>query len=136
MKEVKLKIFLSYFFIISHFIIIGYLIKLRYINDEWISSEDFQAAMSTIVPVLAMITTAIISYVIKNKNKSLKHSKNINSQYLVISTIIPIIFLVSVFYLIHRQTITPVENFIGLLGVIESLFGVYLGFIIKSLYED
>ncbi|HEA19512.1 hypothetical protein LCGC14_0710540 [marine sediment metagenome] len=134
MKEVKIKIALSLFFILSHFGLMLYIIYLHFYKD-WLGKEDFEASISILGPIFATITTVIIKYIIDNKNKSLKQSRKVNYLFVFVSFLLPILFVLVIFFIIDKQTKSPIVGFIALLGMIESLFGVYIGFIVKSLFE-
>lgn len=134
MKEIKIKIYLSVFFILSHFGIVLYLVYLRYYLD-YIQQRDFEAAASIIFPVFATISTIIIKYIIENKNRSLVKSRKVNNLFVFISFLLPFLFVLSLVIVIYLQRVKPNPNFVPILGILESLFGVYIGYIIKSLFE-
>ena len=134
MKEIKIKIYVSVFFILSHFGVVLYLVYLRYYLD-YIGHKDFEAAASIIFPVFVTITTIIIKYIIENKYRSLEKSRIVNKMYVFISFLIPLLFVAILIAVIYKQQSSPIAEFVPVLGLIESLFGVYIGYIIKSLFE-
>ena len=135
MKEIKIKTYLSVFFILSHFGIVIYLVYLRYYKD-YIQPRDFEAAASIVFPIFATITTLVIKYIIENKNRYTVKSKKVNKLFVFVSFLLPLLFVSSLVLVIYFQTtVKSTSNFVPLLGLIESTFGIYIGFIVKSLFE-
>ncbi|WP_281989505.1 hypothetical protein [Aquimarina aggregata] len=133
MKENKIKVFLSYFFIGTHFLIIGYLFILK--NKTYLTSEDFEAAISIILPLFTAILVMVFKFIKGSKYKSLKRSKKVSSIYTVVSFFLPTTFVGILFYLIYLQTSEPLENFGYALSFAETAFGIYMGLMIKDLFE-
>ncbi|WP_024772911.1 hypothetical protein [Aquimarina macrocephali] len=134
MKENKIKVFLSYFFIGTHLLIIGYLFILK--QKEYLSAEDFETAISILLPLFTTILAMVYKFIIGSKYKSLKKSKKVSFIYASISFFLPIIFVFVLFYLIRLQTIEPMENFGYALGFLETVIGINMGLMVKNLFEN
>ena len=135
MEEDKLNKVISVFFILRHFLIIILIVGFRMLG--WYGKEDFQVSLPIIAPIFASFSTLIVLYIIENKNNTEKQDKMVSSMFVFISFFIPIVFLLFILLVLIKQAVTPVsiEDFSTYLGISESVFGIYIGYILKSLFK-
>ncbi|WP_237561811.1 hypothetical protein [Flagellimonas algicola] len=134
MKENTIRTILCYAFILSHFGIILYLVYLHFYN-EWINVGDFTASIAILTPAFTITTTAILKYVIDNRSIELSNGETANSMFVFVSFFIPIVYILSLIFIINRQTLEPINDYVAVLGILESLFGIYIGYVIRSLFD-
>jgi len=135
MKEDRLNTIISVLFILAHFLIIILIVGFRMLG--WYGKEDFQVSLPIVGPIFASFTTLIVLYIIENKNNIEKQDKKVTSMFVFISFFIPVVFLLFILLILIKQAVTPVsiEDFSTYLGISESVFGVYIGYILKSLFK-
>jgi len=136
MTENKLKNRVGLFMVISHFAIILFIIGMRLL--ERFDDDTLKVSLPIVLPLFASYSTAVVKNFIQNKHKIVDRSKAINSTASFISLFIPAVFILLIFLIVLKQSIKPtsVESFAILLGLGESVFGIYLGTIFKGLFPD
>lgn len=136
MNQNKLIETVSKIYIASHFGIIILLVFLNIIG--WFEDNFLKVALSILSPLFATYTTMIIKYIIKNRNNNHTSNQNVNKLFKFITLFITSVFIFFIILIVVLQSVKPVssENFSMYLGLCESIFGVYVGFILKSLFDN
>lgn len=138
MKEYQLKNRLGIFIFIGHFALVILVIIIHFIG--WFDFPKMLASLEIIIPLFAAYTTIILKFFISTKNKNIKASKKIISpQFVFISFFLPSILMLFIATTVILKGIGLVfdsfEQFRTTLALSESVFGVYLGQVIFSLFE-
>lgn len=137
MTETSLKIRLGITLIFSHFGILLLLIIL-FANGAF-KFEDLTTVVAIIVPMFAGYTTAVISFVIKNKVISADTSGHVTPLYATLSFMFPVAFTILIAAAILAQAFGSLfsnfEQFKQALVLIESMFAIYVGRLIFSIFE-
>ena len=140
MNKAKLKNIVSYILIPSHLIVLGIAFVL-YIKGGY-SFEEFTTLLLIIVPLYATYTTLIIRYLTKDvpPPTTTTTTTTLNPARTFFTIALPIlltIYFCTIIYLkAYNIGFDSFENFKGLLGVSEVIFGIYVGQFIQSLYDD
>lgn len=137
MTEAQLRIRVGIFLITSHLFIIMLLVFMYIIGGFLF--EEMTTAIALIIPMFSIYTTAIIKYILANKNQITISSNLVNTAYKFVSYSIPAIF---VFFIISIITLkafsigfSSFEHFKIMLSIGETAFGTYVGFVLLSLYN-
>lgn len=136
MTENKLKNRLGLFMVTSHFGIILIIVIMRLV--ERFDDDTLKVALPIVLPLFASYSTAVVKNFIENRRKILDKSSPVNTTAIFISLFIPAVFILVIFLIVLKQAIKPtsVESFAILLGLGESVFGIYLGTIFKGLFPN
>jgi len=134
MTIVKLRNIIGLLFITFHLFIL-LLIFIFYWVD-WYEQEFLKIALCIVVPTFTYFSTLMIPSLV-NENRKLSN-KNINTTTVYISISLPNIFFLALLGVIIFQALRPetIGNFITNLGIVESLFSLFVGLILKSIYID
>jgi len=139
MTEEQLKTRIGLFLIVSHLVIIIPLVIVLYLYGGFLF-EEMTTAIALIVPMFSAYLAAIINYIISNKKKKrAKKSEDISNEFIFIAFLLPslfIIFLISIILLkAFNIGFSTFEQFKIMLTLGESAFGIYAGYILKSLFD-
>jgi hypothetical protein len=137
MNEVALKDRLGIFIVVSHF---GLLLLAIVI---WLAggflTDEMTTTIAIIAPFLATYTTAILKNIAESKNKVSARGKPVTDIFVLMSFCIPGAFamLLAAALLLKAFNVglRSFEDFKILLGTAETIFGVYVGQLIFSLFE-
>jgi hypothetical protein len=137
MTERRLKDRLSLFVITSHFGILVLVIVL------WLAggflTEEMTTTIAIIAPFLAVYATAVIKYITDERYRVEHEGKPINNIFALVTFAIPSAFVTIVAAAIILKAfnygLTTFENFKLMLATTETVFGVYVGQLIFSLFE-
>ena len=138
MKLSKLQNIIGIFIILSHLVIIGLILWFFISLKEF---EDLTTTLGIIVPMFSVYTTTIVLFITRQKyvvKPEDKKDKYVTKIYAFISFLYPamlVLFVVIMLILRYKMILSPFETFKKLIGLAEILFGVYIGYIINSLYE-
>lgn len=136
MTEDTLKSKLGSFMVICHFCIILLIVVFRLI--EYFDDSTLKVSLPIVIPLFATYTTLVVRNMIANRNKVVDTSRQMNKNYVFISFFITIIFVLAILGITLKQGLKPssIESFAVLLGIGESVFGIYLGYIFKDLFSS
>jgi uncharacterized membrane protein len=137
MNEIALKNRLGVFIVLSHFGLLVLVIAV------WIAggflTEEMTTTVAIIAPFLAAYTTAIIRYIAESKNKVRARGKQVTGIFASMSFGIPGAFVLlltaGVLLKATNHGLRSFEDFKIMLGTAETIFGVYVGQLIFSLFE-
>jgi hypothetical protein len=137
MNEVALKNRLGIFIIVSHF---GTLVLVLVV---WLAggflTEEMTTTVAIIGPFLATYTTAIIRYIAESRNKVSARGKPVTGIFVLISFCLPAAFVILLIAAVMLKAfnvgLRSFEDFKIMLGTTETIFGVYVGQLIFSLFE-
>lgn len=137
MSETTLRNKISKFILISNAVLFVTIITLYLFNG--FLPDEFTVLIALIAPITAVYIGALVKYAIENKNviDNNPKEKPVNKLYVTISYwSIPFHF-VSIFLIINLKAINLLT--FGELKlffiIIESFFGVYVGYIVSSLFK-
>lgn len=138
MAEETLRIRLGLFLIVAHFGILLMVIVF------WLAGgflrEEMTTSIAIIAPFFAAYTTAIIRHLIKTKHPTPDQGRPVTSAFVFVSFLTPSLFVLLVAGAVVLKAfnvgLTSFEDFKILLGTAETGFGVYVGQLIYSLFEQ
>lgn len=125
------------FIVVSHF---GLLVLVLVI---WLAggflTDEMTTTVAIIAPFLASYTTAIIKYISETKNKISARGPPITSIFVFVSFCLPgafiLLLVAAVLLKAFNIGLRSFEDFKIMLGTTETIFGVYVGQLIFSLFE-
>jgi hypothetical protein len=137
MSESILRNKISRFILISNAVLFVTIITLYLFNG--FLPDEFSVLIALISPVTAVYIGALVKYAIENKNviEGEIKEKPVNQLYVTISYwSIPFHF-VSIFLIINLKAINLLtfEELKIAFSIIETFFGVYVGYIVSSLFK-
>lgn len=137
MTENANKIYVGLFMIVSHVLLVVFLISLTFAGG--FSMDEMTTAIGFIGPLFAGYTSVIIAYIIKHKNEKSFGDQLLNPVYAVLSFAIPVVFVIMVFALValkgFNYGISDFGTFKTMIGLAEGAFGLYVGQFIYSMFE-
>ena len=137
MKQSTLKTALSAFLVAAHFVIL-FTVVLLWLNDGFLN-EEMTTTLAIIGPFFAAYTTTFVRYLLNSGFYVTMDDRKLPITSVCITFILPAAFVVAVFGAIILQAygiwLRSFEDFKLLLGILECIFGVYVGLAIYSLFE-
>ncbi len=137
MTEQRLKTGLGIFLILAHFSILLLVIFFWLLGG--FRTEEMTTAIAIIAPFFASYTTAIIRHIIESKNRVRDSGRSVNAVFTFISFFIPTLFVLlvgsAVVLKAFNIALASFEDFKLMLGAAETIFGIYVGQLIFSLFE-
>ena len=138
MNEIELRNRLGIFLIVAHFgillLIIAFWLHGGFLVDE------MTTAIAIIAPFFAAYTTAILRYIIDSKHHVAARGRDVTPVFAFMAFMIPSLFIALVAAAVVMKAfnigLTSFEDFKILLGAAETIFGVYVGQLIFSLFEQ
>ena len=102
-------------------------------------TDEMTTTVAIIAPFLATYTTAIIKYIAELKNKVLARGRPVTSIFVFMSFCIPgafvMLLVAAVLLKAFNIGLRSFEDFKIMLATVETIFGVYVGQLIFSLFE-
>ncbi len=134
--EGRIRQSLGLFIIASHFgavmLVIGFYLARGFLF------EDMMTTLALIVPMFATHTTSIVRYVITHRHVS-KSQRAASGEFAVLAFAVPLLFVLCLLTMIIAKALNfafqNFDQFKTILAVIESLFGLYVGYFITELFE-
>jgi|SRR5215471_7438461 len=137
MVEGRIRKGLGLFIIASHFGAIILVIGLFFAHGFLF--EEMTTTLALVVPMFASYTTAIVRYIIKHRH-SPESQRTVSMEFAFLAFSLPSIFVLCVFAMIVAKALNLAfqnfDQFKTLLAVLESLFGLYVGYFITELFEQ
>ncbi|MCP4352202.1 MAG: hypothetical protein GY795_42625 [Desulfobacterales bacterium] len=137
MNKRKLQIFLGIYLILSHFGVILLIFILFIPMNEF---SQLTTTLGLIVPMFSVYTTAIIRFIIKNMEHTELPDKTVSRMFVFLSFFLPTVFIIYLSSIIimkaYNYAFSDFDNFKIVIGLSETFFGVYVGQIIVSLYDE
>lgn len=135
MKNNKLVSILAILFIVSHFLVIFLIVLFKIIG--WYGDEELKLSLPIILPLFGSFTSIIIKYILANQNKRKISTRKKSFLFSFVCIFFPIVFLGYMILILLNQAYHPqtIENFSMFLGLGETVFGVYIGLLLKSLFN-
>ena len=138
MKESKLKSILGLLIIISHFIAILLTIFLWILGGFLF--DEMTTTVALIIPLFSIYTTAIIKDVIANRVSRPTKQKTVSPEYVFITFFIPGIFVFLLISIIILKSFNigfeDFEQFKIMLGLLQTIFGAYMGLVLSSQFKN
>jgi len=137
MREHNLKISIGLFLILSHFTVLILVMIVSAIGG--MDFAETTTSVALITPMFATYTIAIIRFIIDHKGAEETKSPLVNKAYVFISFFIPALFISAITAIVllrgYRIWIRDPEMYKYLLGAAETIFGVYVGMILRDMFE-
>ena len=138
MTEDVLRNRLAIFLVVAHFGIIMIVIILWILGG--FLTEEMTTAVAIIAPFFAAYTTAILRHVIRTRNETAAPGRPVTGIFAFLAFLTPSLFVAVVAGAVLLKAmnigITSFENFKIMLATAETVFGVYVGQLIFSLFEQ
>jgi hypothetical protein len=137
MTEPELKNRLGLFVIASHFGVL-LLVLFFWLSNNFLT-EEMTTTVAIISPFLATYATAIIRYIIESRHDLAPKGPPLTDTFVLITFAIPGVFVFviagAVILKAFNIGLNTFENFKIMLGTAETIFGVYVGQLIFSVFE-
>jgi hypothetical protein len=137
MSEHDLKIKIGIFLILSHFTVLIVVMIVSAIG--WMEFTETTTSVALITPVFATYTTAIIRFIIDHRRAQNVKSPVVTKTYVFISFFIPALFVSALIIIVilrgYKVWIRDPDMYKQLLGAAETIFGVYVGMILRDMFE-
>jgi len=139
MTEEQIKTRSGLFIIISHLVIIIPLVIILYLFGGFLF-EEMTTAIALIAPMFSAYSTAIINYIISNrKKKKTKQAEDITNEFIFITFLLPSLFIIYIISIVLLKAFnigfSTFEQFKIMLTLGETAFGIYAGYVLKSLFN-
>lgn len=138
MNEIALRNRLGIFLIIAHFGILLMIIVFWLLGGFLV--EEMTTSVAIIAPFFAAYTTAILRYIIKEKHRIAARGRAVTPVFTFMAFMIPSLFIVVVSGAVVMKGfnvgLRSFEDFKILLATAETIFGVYVGQLIFSLFDQ
>jgi chromate transport protein ChrA len=134
MNKGKIRNVVGIFMIVSHFVVILLIIYYRFQNKY--DDDTLKTSLPVIIPLFATYTTMIVRHSFENQAKA-SVMEGASVMYTFIAFFIPFVFFVFLLAIVVNQATSPLslENFAAYLGLCETIFGIYLGIILKDMFR-
>jgi len=136
MRDEELKERIGLFVIVSHFLCVVLVVVFFLMGG--FEFDEMTTIISLVLPVFAVYTSGIVKYIISRKHKSTK-GRLVSKSYAFISFLMPVVFIAAVFSVITLSAFnygfSSFEQLKYMLGLVEVVFGAYMGVIMASMYE-
>ena len=135
MSEEKFMSVVGVFLILSHFITL-FLVLMLTILDRFTKPELF-TAVGLILPLFASYTTIIVHRFLSLTKEKPPDPKLVPFPRIFVALFIPSVFVLFVLAGIFWKAFGSLDfdSFRTMLGVGETAFGIYIGMIVKSMFE-
>ena len=135
MREEILRNRIGRLMIVSHFSVILLIVYFRLVDK--FDDDTLKVALPVVIPLFASYTTIIVNNFIENRHKA-GSKKMVNSNFVFVCFFITALLTLFVFAVVIKQSVKPasIESFAVLLGLSETVFGLYVGYIIKALFQS
>lgn len=138
MNETRLKYALGMTIVLSHIIIVIYTFFLFSISG--FSFDQFTTMIAIILPMLAGVSTPIISFIIDDRHRRDVSGRRLTLSFVALSMLFPSVFFVCIFSAITLQALSlsfsSFDDFKAALVLIEGAFAIYAGRFVTTLYEQ
>lgn len=136
MTEGRIRTALALFIVASHFGAIILVLGLFFVHGFLF--EEMTTTLAIVVPMFASYTTAIVRYIIKHRH-SPRSQRIVTLEFALLAFSLPLIFVLCVFAMIVAKGFSLAfqnfDQFKTLLAVLESLFGLYVGYFATELFD-
>lgn len=135
MTDLQLKNHVGILFVTAHLLIIILLMSLPpLINIEF---EEATTAVALVTPIFATYATVIIRFFIEHQHLTKQKGKKMTPIFIKLAFAMPCLFVVLVISIISLWVFNRLtfDQFKTVFTVIESLFAVYVGQFISSLFD-
>ena len=137
MNEIALKNRLGIFLIVAHFGVL-LLVVVFWLAGHYLT-EEMTTAVSIIAPFFATYTTAIIRNIVASKHRVAARGRPLTGVFVFVAFLVPALFVALVGSAVVLKALNiglrSFEDFKIMLGAAETIFGVYVGQLIFSLFE-
>jgi DMSO reductase anchor subunit len=136
MKESRLKAIIFIFMILAKFLTL-LAILIEYATDGLEKSEMF-SSIALIMPLFAVYITVILKDLMSNPYKEKQESKYLKTSLTLMTFIVFPIYALSIIGVIILAGSGKIagEELQPILGIIESVFGIYVGQVVTTLFKE
>lgn len=137
MTETKLRTWISIFFMISHVLILLFVVVLYLRKD--LKDEEFTTTMGILVPALSGLTSLAVTFAISVKQKKVyaARSAKLSGIYVFTALLFPVAFVAMLLaVVVERNEFSTFEQFKISLGAVETIFAGYTGKVMASLFAS
>lgn len=136
--EKKFKYSIGLFLIFSHLSVIFSIILLRILVGY--DKDEFTTIIGIVTPMFAGFTTAIITFIIKDRyNVQSDNNINVSFAFRLLSYLFPTLFTISILVSTwlegYNKAFKDFEDFKAFILIMESLFATYSGYFVYTLFE-
>jgi len=137
MTEAQNKSIVGLLLVFSHFGII-IMIFVFYVLGGFLFDE-MTTSIALVAPMFSLYTTAIFKHFIKRKRKTKAKAELLTKEYIIISLFVPSVFVLFLGTIVvlkaYNFGLSSFEEFKIMLGVGESVFGIYIGLVLSSAFD-
>ncbi len=98
-----------------------------------------KTTVALIIPMFAIYTTAIVSLFVLPAKPSLEPAPPVQFRTVFVTVFFPVIFVVAIVAMIllkaYKIGFSTFEEFKDMLGIIETVFAVYLATVLRALFD-
>lgn len=139
MNETTLKNRIGIILILGHFGIL-LLVLLFGMTGNFLIKEQMMTAIAIIAPFFASYTTAIIAYLVKTRGQLTPDGNIVSNIFRFVGFLLPSLFIAMValeviLSAMKLGALADFENFKLILGATETVFGIYVGQLIFSMFQ-
>lgn len=137
MTESKLRDRIGIFIILANLLVVGAALTLYFLGGFFY--DEITTTVALLVPMFSVYTTAIVKSIIANRMRAEDDSPHVSGSYVFISWLFPIFFTIYLMTMVILKAMnigfTSFEEFKGMLIASETVFGVYVGLVLASMFN-
>lgn len=139
MTETKLRTGISIFFMVSHVLILLFVVVLHL--QKHFDDKEFTTTMGILVPALSALTTLAVTFAISMKERKVysARSARLSGIYVFTALLFPTAFVLMLFGLVlmkRMDSFSSFEQFKISLVAVETIFAGYTGKVMASLFAS
>ena len=136
MTERVLKYSVGLFIVFAHFGLLSYLVVLYGLGGFTI--DEFTTVLAVVTPVFAGHTATILGFIVGEAKVVEDRTTRMNVAYVCVNFAIPLLLVsilgAGIWAKAHNRVFTNFEELKRFLLLVESVFAVYVGILVNSLY--
>lgn len=107
-------------------------------EKEWLLPAEYPEALYIVLPLFGIYVVGIARSFVANKNQVVDNTPAVSRNYQFIVLFFTTLFVAWILVTVIDEATGPddAEAFLATLALAETCFGVYLGFILKSLFPE
>lgn len=135
MNETKLRTTVGIVIVLSHFGLLFFLLLLT-VAGKFTPSE-LLLTLGLVLPLFAAYSTAVIRNFLASKGDD-QQALPVTSQRVFVSLLLPALAVAFLITVVAWKAFGPLgfDDFCTLVGVTETAFGLYIGYVVKSLFPE
>lgn len=137
MKEIVVKYVVAILIAVMHLLVMLSIVLLKLLNGY--SVQEFTTLLGIVAPMFSGYTTSVIAFIIKDRQRLKFESEPVTVVFAAFLFVIPVLFFLTIILLIWLKAynigFANFEDFKTVLLSIESIFGVFSGMLLYSLFQ-